>query len=278
MANRRKKDRAEQRRVAGAFARRASLAAAKATAVLAGIVAIAGAVRYVHRFATTSPSLAITTLSIVGNDRATELEIRTLAGIAEGDNFFRTDTEAAERQLRSHPWIADVSVSRSFPQGVEISVLERKAAALVDLGGLYLVDRGGELFKKVATGDPFDLPVVTGLPREEWSARPKEAREKLGEVLDALEVYSGRMLAGSRPLSEIHFDEAEGLTLYLGERGMAVKLGRGDLERKLERLERVIAVASRRGEELELVRLDHRTRPGWVAARLAEGEAQKKGG
>jgi len=233
------------------------------------VAAIGFGGREAYRFATTSPVLAISEIRLTGNARTKEREIRQALGHAEGDNILLADGRDAEARLRELPWIAKATVSRSFPQGLEVEVLEREAAALVDLGHLYLVDREGEVFKRVMPGDPMDLPVITGLSRDEWTERPIEARAKLGEVLGALEIYGESEIAKSLPVSELHFDQTEGLTLYLGDRGLAAKLGSGDLARKLERLALVVGWVERRGEELELVRLDNRTRPGWIAARLS---------
>ncbi len=251
--------------MAGAWLRRVSIVVAKVTAYGAAVAGIVFGAVSAHRYATTSPRFAIEAVAISGSAHASEDEVRRLMGFAEGDNFFRLNTGAVEERLRAHPWIREAHVSRSFPQGVEIVVLEREALALVDLEHLYLVDRRGEVFKRAMPGDPLDLPVITGLPREEWS--DGGARDRLGEVLHALDVYSSGELSRDRPISELHVDATGGLTLYLGDRGMAVKLGRGDLERKLERLGRVVAFAAGRGQELEVVRLDNRSRPGWIVAR-----------
>jgi len=233
------------------------------------IAAIGLGGREAFRFATTSPMLAIDEITVIGNVRTSDRAIRRALGFTTGDNLLLAATGEAEERLRDLPWIAAATVSRSFPQGIEVVVLEREATALVDLGHLYLVDREGEVFKRVMPGDPMDLPVITGLSRDEWTERPIEARAKLGEVLDALGIYGESEIARSLPIAELHFDETEGLTLYLGDRGLAAKLGSGDLERKFERLALVVGWAERRGEELELVRLDNRTRPGWIAARLS---------
>jgi len=266
--NRRTIDRAErQHRFQACFGRVFALAW-RATAVAAMIAGTAYFARGAYRFATTSPAMAIREIAIEGLVRSSDREIRIALGFAEGDNFLLADVAAAETRLRERPWIAQATVSRSFPQGIEVEVLEREAAALVDLGHLYLVDREGEVFKRAMPGDPMDLPVVTGLSRDEWLERPAEARAKLGEVLEALGIYGESEISKVHRVSELHFDQTEGLTLYLGDRGLAAKLGSGDLERKLGRLAQVVGFVERRGEELELVRLDNRTRPGWITARL----------
>jgi cell division protein FtsQ len=222
-------------------------------------------------FATTSPRFAIETIEITGNDRASADELRSLLGIAPGDNLFLADTAAAVSGLLSHPWVREARVERRFPQGIAVAVLEREPRALLDLGHLYLLDTQDEVFKRALPGDPADLPVITGISREAWTEAPREARERIREAVQLLDAVEGRPALAERPVAEVHADPAEGLTLYLGDDGLAVKLGRDGIEAKLDRLERVLAELERRGERAELLRLDNRTRPGWIAARLGTG-------
>lgn len=270
MSNRRKIDRAEQARKAGHLAVAIlvfSLRLAGFSAAVAGVVWCAMQAR---TWLVSSQQLAIATIEITGNDHATEAEIRRLLGIAEGDNLLTADLGAARDRLLQHPWIRHAELSRTFPQGIRIAVLERRAVALVDLGHLYLLDESGEAFKRALPGDPIDLPVITGLPRGDWATRPEETRQKLDEAMQALEAYAVRERSRTWPVSEVHLDPAEGVTLYLGDRGVAARLGQGDFAGKLDRLERVLAEVERRGEQVELVRLDNRARPGWIAARMAK--------
>lgn len=273
MGNRRKKDRAEQRRVAGALFRRLAVGLTKLTALASALALVGWCVWQAHHFATTSPRLAIETIEIIGNDRASAAEIERFLGIVRGENILQAELDQGEARILQHPWIESASVRRSFPQGLEIEVLEREAVALVDLGHLYLVDGGGELFKRAMAGDPLDLPLITGISREAWIERPMEAQERIENVLGVLDTYAQSSVAQRELLSEIHCDPLEGFTLYLGDRGPAVKLGSGELEPKLARLEQVLRFAQGRGERLEWVGLDNRTRPGWIAARrVDEGE------
>lgn len=269
MANRRRIDRAERARRARELAGRLGRFALRLIGLAAAVALVCGAAWGGWRFFTASPTFAIRTISIEGAVRATEAEIRSLAGIAEGENLFRADLGGARERLLRHPWIRDVSIARDFPQGIEIRVVERRPLALVDLEHLYLLDEEGEVFKRALPGDPIDLPVITGLRRGEWETRPDEARQRIDEGLRALAAWEERDRSRALPVAEVHLDEAEGVTLYLGENGPAAKLGHGDFERKLDRLLLVLAEVERRGARLELVRLDNRARPGWIAARLA---------
>ncbi|WP_373044210.1 cell division protein FtsQ/DivIB [Vulgatibacter sp.] len=276
MSNRRKIDRAEQARRALSLTRRLAIFTLRVCGLLAAVAAVCGGGWAAIRWVTTTPRLAIVDFEISGNDRAREGEIRQLLGIAPGENLLLADLGSAHDRLLDHPWIREVSLERRFPQGVDIAVVERQPKALVDLGHLYLLDERGEAFKRAQPGDPLDLPVITGLPREDWSDKPEETRLRLDEALHALGAWAERERSRSLPVAEVHLDEGEGVTLYLGERGPAVKLGHGDFERKLDRLARVLAEVERRGERVELVRLDNRARPGWIAARLAEATGPER--
>lgn len=270
MANRRRIDRAERaQKIIGALKRLGRIALR-----LGALAALIGCIRMgataAHEWVTTTDRLAIATIDVEGNERASADELRRLAGIAPGTNLLLADLASARNRLLVHPWIEQATVERRFPQGIGIAVVERQAAALVDLGHLYLVDGRGEVFKRVLPGDPVDLPVITGIAREDWSARPDAARQRLDQALQAIAAWKARDRGAHLPVAEVHLDEGEGPTLYLGDRGPAVKLGHGGFERKLDRLQQVLAEAERRGKRLELVRLDNRARPGWIAARLAE--------
>lgn len=235
MGNRRRIDRAERARRIRTIARRLGLLVLR-LCLLAGL---AGGVGWGAdagwRWLTTTPHLAIETIEIEGNERASDEEVLRLSGLARGDNLLRANLVVARARLLGHPWIREVAIERRFPQGIGIAVVERRPAALVDLEHLYLLDDRGEVFKRAMPGDPVDLPVITGLPRETWAARREEAQQRLDEALHALAAWRTRDRARRLPVAEVHLDEGEGVTLYLGDRGPAVKLGHGDFESHLER-------------------------------------------
>jgi hypothetical protein len=64
--------------------------------------------------------------------------------------MFAADTRTLERSLAAHPWVDRVEVHRELPRTLVATITERTAAAVVDLGGLYLVDPAGLPFKRVS--------------------------------------------------------------------------------------------------------------------------------
>jgi hypothetical protein len=79
-------------------------------------------------------------------------------------------------------------------------------------------------------------------------------------------------------LSEIHVDPGEGVTLYVGDEGTQVRLGTGDYEAKLTRLDKVLSALGAEGKKADVVHLDNRLHPSWVTVRLAGVDAATGGG
>lgn len=271
--NRRRVDRdpAEERR---RLARAASLVAWPAAAV--ALVAALGT--FAWRQGVAGDLLRIRELRFEGLARATAQELRELSPVQRGDHLALCDTALVEAALRNHPWVASVQVRRVLPPALEVRVVERRAAALVDLGGLYLVDTGGEVFKRAVPGDGLDLPVVTGIAREAWVERRAEVEPLLAAALALVDRWAERGLDRRSPISEIHVDADYGTTLWAGGEGMEIRLGQGALPEKLARLEQVLAALEAEGRRAEVLHLDNRRRPDWVAVRLAmEGRTRPRG-
>ena len=132
--------------------------------------------------------------------------------------------------------------------------------------------------KRAVPGDGLDLPVVTGISREAWVERRADVEPLLSAALALLARWAERGLDRTEPVSEIHIDPEYGTTLWAGSDGLEVRLGHGDLPEKLDRLERVLSAVAADRERAEVLHLDNRRRPDWVAVRLAgrRGEAERR--
>jgi cell division protein FtsQ len=273
--NRRRIDQAAVR----AAATGAVLRTAKAAGIIALLVAIcAGAALGASRLKTylyTSPTFAIERFSFDGVRHASEDELARLSGIALGDNIFEVDLFGSERLMLAHPWVRRLSLERDYPRTIVVRVIEHVPAALADLGGLYFVDDQGKAFKKLAPGEEADLPILRGFTREDYTAHEAEIEGLFREALVALAAWRESGLEKSAPASEVRVDRVDGLTLFCGRDAVAVKLGTGEYREKFARLEQLFAELSKKGARAEVIRLDNRTRPGWVAVQLAQGAGQQ---
>lgn len=230
---------------------------------IAATAAVGAGGWYGWQWARTSPVFALKQISVTGNQRASQPELVKLAGLSAGQNLFVLDTGAAERALRAHPWIKQAKVQRRLPSSLEVSVVEHVPVALVGLGELYLLDQSGEPFKRLQAGDGDDLPLVSGVTREEYAAQPQETAERFLRAIEAAGIYAASATGRQLALSEVRLAGQE-LSLVLAD-GAEVRLGAGDPAEAIGRLSRVRAELSRRGLVARTVHLDNRVRRGWVA-------------
>lgn len=236
----------------------------------AGAVAAAGAGCWQgYRFLTSGQPLRIREVRFTGQRHASEQDLAEAATVRRGDNLLRADLGQLERAVAKVPWVKRAEAHRRFPAAVEVRIEEHQPAALVELSGLYLVSADGEVFKRAAPGDGLDLPVVTGISREDFVQRPAEAKPQLAGALALARAYAQAGLAESAPISEIHLEADQGVTLYVGAEGTEVRLGTGDLPQKLNRLQKVLGALAATGSHPQVLHLDNRAHPSWVTIRLA---------
>jgi len=267
------------RPVRGAAARRLSppqprgRGAAAALLRTAVAVLLSGGVSVVawqaYRWSTTTPLFALREVRFAGLVHAAEQDLLARSALRPGANLTALDLAAAARAIETHPWVASARLSRSFPATVLAEVVEHRAAAQVQLGGLYLLDDEGRVFKRVGSEDSVDLPLVTGVTREAWLRDKGAAQLRLYSALHLLEAWRAEGLPGAA-LEEIRLEEDGGFTAFAREPSglQEVRLGARDLPLQLKRLSQLRAALARRGEHAARIDLDNQARPEWVSAQL----------
>ena len=262
---------AQVRRATAVNSRRSARAAADAALRTLAAAAVSAALSFgawqAWRWATTSGAFALREIRFTGLAHAGEQELIARSGLHLGENLFHADLARAARGMETHPWVEAARLERRLPGAVLATVIEHRPAAMVQLGGLYVLDDEGKLFKRAATDEGLDLPLITGLSREGWQAQ----QLRLFGALHLLDTWqaSGFPVAA---LSEVRLDEGGGTTLFAhdGEVVQEVRLGSGDLSLKLRRLAQVRAALGRRGEKAARIDLDNPARPDQAAATLAD--------
>jgi len=257
-------------RLAGWIVRRRSLFRRAGTLALFALGAAAlfwlgaRAVDYAH----TADAFAIRDIVIEGNDQLEDIDVRRAAQLQIGSNIFEVSSEDTRNHLLQHPWIEEATVVRKLPGRVRIDILERKPVALVTLDQLYLVSQEGAVFKRLGVDDPVDLPVITGIASERFYDDLDYRTAILLSSMALLQDYEGAGLAQREPVSEIHFEGANGIELFVGDDGMNVRLGTGQHRQKLRRLRQVLERLAREKTRPSYVYLDNVRSPERVTVRL----------
>jgi cell division septal protein FtsQ len=241
-----------------------------------------------YRYLTHTPSLSIREVQVEGNQRVTPSEILEAAGVAQGPNLLALDLEAVETGLISHPWVRAAKVERALPDRLRIEISERTPSILLSLGSLYLVDVRGEIFKRLAPGEHFSLPILTGISRAHLTGelgveRMDRARRTIRDAIALVDRWQVSSLGDTVVLSEVRADPLYGFGVVMGRgaamgTGALVHLGHEPNDAQLERLEVLLDEANTRRRRLAEIHLDDERKPNRTAVRFrSDSEREQEG-
>lgn len=265
--NRRRADIAKKTGEVTAVAKSHGPVALKVLGLLVASVAIFVGTIEGLTWARTTPYFGLQHVTVSGQENATDVELARLAGIALGQNLWAMDPRAMERALSTHPWVKSVRVTRHLPSSLTIDVEEHRAVAMLSIGELYLVNEESEPFKRVKAGDAFDLPLITGIDRDEFTERRERALARVSDAIALIDAYAAHDALKKQPLSEVHL-HPEGITGVTCT-GEEIEFGEGDVPEKLARLVRVRRELKERSLVAEVIHLDNRARPSRIAVQLS---------
>jgi cell division protein FtsQ len=236
----------------------------KVLAVVAFLGGAALAGRQAIRHVIASPRFAVRDIRVGPTVHVAADDLRALTGVRVGDRLLAIDPDLVATRLTAHPWVVSARVRRELPSTLAIEVTERRAVASALLGALYLLDPAGHPFKRATFEEADGLTVLTGITRDKYAAMRPTSEAAFREALALLAAYGGDEAAApdaapnapplegpappARPkLSEIHLDARTGFTAVLLDGGGEIRLGRGEWERKLAALDRILGALGPRG-------------------------------
>lgn len=189
-------------------------------------------------------------IQVRGSEKVSGSEIVAIAGLHQGMSMWRVDLAKIEKNVARHPWVRRAVVRREFPHRVIIDVEERVPRAIVALRKLYYVDADGVVFKEIGAHENVQYPLLTGLRAEELTAPNPAVRRRIQDAIRLGEL----MVQRSHSLSEIHFDAPDRLVVYTTDFPVPLRMGWGNWDDKLQRMERLMSLW--KGNEERLGSLD----------------------
>ncbi len=160
-----------------------------------------------------SPLLTVRDVSVSGTATLSPDEIRALANV-EGESMVRPDIHVAAERLRALPMVKDVNITRNWPNGASIEVVERTPWGLWQVGaGSFVIDEDGVVIDRpVQPGAPAIVQTDGVLP-----PRPGDAVDGDAVALARLLVATADLSVG-RPLARLEYSQAAGLTaIFAGD-------------------------------------------------------------
>ena len=166
-----------------------------------------------------SPVLSVRGVSIAGNSVLPAEGLKQVAGL-KGESLFRPDLAGAERRLEALPLVKDASVSRDWPLGVKITIVERAAWGVWSApGGRYVIDNEGFVLSLPA---PEGAPLIAQTDAAATLSPGDRVDFGAVEVAERLVATSQQTLG--RAVTGLEFSQATGLTVFL-DGGLRVRFG-----------------------------------------------------
>ncbi|MCW2752465.1 MAG: hypothetical protein JWR83_3575 [Aeromicrobium sp.] len=187
-----------------------------------------------------SSFLAVRTVAVDGETTLKTSQILAAAHVRTGQPLARVNTAAIEARVASMGRIEDVSVSRSWPHTIRITVLERKPIAYATIDGeIRAVDRFGIDFRTYASPPKGLMDVRIDVPDS------RQRQQTLAAIAAVVSLIDTKDPGLRKQVQNISASSRDSIVLNL-TKGRTVSWGSGgSLTRKLTVLKSLLGIKAR---------------------------------
>ena len=190
-------------------------------------------------------NIRVKEIIFTGNQHLKNDDLLGILKVAENDFLYRLSSEQMRKNLMKSPWIKDAMVRKELLGRIHIKLTETvPAAILFRLKKPYLVDSTGVILEEITEQSIIFLPVIMEIDPNKNSAAYKEA-------LAFLRLLSEKKLLSYSGQLEITGQTPDDLTIMVDE--ILIKIGSGDYEKKLERLDKIKEEIKNRNIAIEYI-------------------------
>ncbi len=194
-----------------------------ASAVVVGLLVLAALIAGFLLLRSTY--FTVGTVVIEGNKYLAVEDVYRAAGIPEKINIFRLDTSDIKTRLLRDLRVAEVEVSRRFPDHIVISLKERQPLAYVaSTYGFVQVDKQAMVLAAMKNIKQVNVPIVTGVRLGSVYVGDKVEEPPLKSALVYLAALDEDSL---NQLSEVNVKASGDMTAYTAQ-FMTIRLGNGE--------------------------------------------------
>ena len=214
----------------------------RALAGATALVLTSGAFIFAYDYFTQTQHFRADRIAVTGQVRLTPPQVLKIAGVGPHTNILAVNLTTSRKRLLDNPWIAEATVSREIPSGLQIHIREEMPLALLEMpdGQGFLINVAGQVFKRDGGSGTAGMPRVAGLGHADLpvpgTPPTKAFRSAMQLLRQAGKKGSPLPLAG---IERIHMDPELGATVHTRQPDRIVRLGFGRYAEKGETLRQV---------------------------------------
>jgi len=213
-----------------------------------------------YEFLVSSTIFNLKNVIVDGNKLLADATIAQKADLPIGKNLFKIDTDDPKERVLALRLIESVSLRKSFPSTIVISVQERIPVALLLFNQkLFYIDNEGKLLSVVNAKslkrleNKLDYPTITGIT-EAFDHSEKAKYISLSIFL--LNIFKENPFLKDILISEINVNKDRGLSVITAKNSTPVLFGFDDYERKAFYLNQTLDDLKAKGIKIAEINLD----------------------
>lgn len=193
---------------------------------------------YFVQYAQGSTDFSVQRVAIHGLHHLSEDLVFEQSGITRAGNVFRFDESAVKVRLEELPYVESCDVARVYPDTVAVRVEERvPVASLLVHRKAYEIDRHGVVLREYGPLEMPMAPFISGDGALEFVSPGDTVRDPaVLAALDVWEAFRAGPISQHLTVSELAALHPNDIRMYCNETRYEIRWGRGDLDRRVQRL------------------------------------------
>lgn len=175
---------------------------------------------------------------VEGNHILSSDEVVRLMKLPPGVSMFDVDLTILQKNILANSFVKEAVIKRDSPSMLRVILEERKPSAIIVAENLYCIDNDCILLPYLVSSETYDLPVISGIDsfavlRIGQQVRNHDVREAL-EILKAAKAINMELF---HIISEVRLRKGGDIILYSFEHGTPIIFGKGDVAKKMVKLD-----------------------------------------
>ncbi len=103
-------------------------------------------------------------IEVLGTNVLEKEEMILVSGVKYGENIFKVNTNVMSKNVLSHPYVKQVSISRKLPNKLILKIKERTTIGAIEYIGSYVyIDDEGIVLNVLSVENSIKVPVISGI-------------------------------------------------------------------------------------------------------------------